>query len=156
MTPVSMKQLLEAGMHFGHQVHRWHPKMRKFIFGTRNGIHIIDLQKTIRLLKDAYNTMREAVGNGSLVLFVGTKKQAQQVVLDETARCGMFSVTNRWVGGILRKRLNLQTYKSHGVYVVPASERTKIELLCTRYGINSITDLAPAVQSGDVGTSGTF
>jgi small subunit ribosomal protein S2 len=96
-----MKQLLEAGMHFGHQVHRWHPKMRKYIFGTRNGIHIIDLQKTIRLLKEAYQTVKETTAEGGIVLFLGTKKQAQQVVLDESARCKMFSVTNRWVGGTL-------------------------------------------------------
>src|SRR4026209_2101343 len=101
MTPVSMKQLLEAGMHFGHQVHRWHPKMRKFIFGNRNGIHIIDLQKTIRLLKEAYQAVRETAAQGGIVMFVDTKKQAQQVVLDESGRAGMFSVTNRWVGGTL-------------------------------------------------------
>ncbi len=101
MTSVSMKQLLEAGMHFGHQVHRWHPKMRKYIFGTRNGIHIIDLQKTIRLLRDAWNAVRDCTANGGIVLFIGTKKQAQQVVLDEVARCSMYSVTNRWVGGTL-------------------------------------------------------
>ena len=101
MTTVTMKQLLEAGMHFGHQVHRWHPKMGKFIFGTRNGIHIIDLQKTIRLLRDAYQAVRDVAAQGGTVLFVGTKKQAQQVILDETKRCSMFSVTNRWVGGTL-------------------------------------------------------
>ena len=101
MTSVTMKQLLEAGMHFGHQVHRWHPKMRKYIFGTRNGIHIIDLQKTIRLLKEAYQAVKESVAEGGIVLFVGTKKQAQQVVLDESARCKQFSCTNRWVGGTL-------------------------------------------------------
>lgn len=101
MTTVTMKQLLEAGMHFGHQVHRWHPKMGKFIFGTRNGIHIIDLQKTIRLLRDAYQAVLDVTGQGGIVLLVGTKKQAQQVILDETKRCGMFSVTNRWVGGTL-------------------------------------------------------
>jgi len=101
MTQVTMKQLLEAGMHFGHQVHRWHPKMKKFIFGTRNGIHIIDLQKTIKLLKDAYQAVQARVATGGIILFVGTKRQAQQVVLDESARCKMFSVTNRWVGGTL-------------------------------------------------------
>jgi len=101
MTTVTMKQLLEAGMHFGHQVHRWHPLMRKYIFGTRNGIHIIDLQKTIRLLKEAYQTVRDSVAQGGIVLFVGTKKQAQQVVLDESKRCQMYSVTSRWVGGTL-------------------------------------------------------
>ena len=101
MTTVSMKQLLEAGMHFGHQVHRWHPKMKKYIFGTRNGIHIIDLQKTLKLLRDAYQVVQSTVANGGIVLFVGTKKQAQQVVLEEVERCKMFSVTNRWVGGTL-------------------------------------------------------
>jgi small subunit ribosomal protein S2 len=101
MTQVTMKQLLEAGMHFGHQVHRWHPKMKKFIFGTRNGIHIIDLQKTIKLLKEAYQAVCDRVAQGGIILFVGTKRQAQQVVLDESARCRMFSVTNRWVGGTL-------------------------------------------------------
>jgi len=101
MTPVTMKQLLEAGMHFGHQVHRWHPKMKKFIFGTRNGIHIIDLQKTLKLLKEANQAVRDCVAQGGTVLFVGTKKQAQQVILDESKRCGMSSITNRWVGGLL-------------------------------------------------------
>ncbi len=101
MTSISMKQLLEAGMHFGHQVHRWHPKMKKYIFGTRNGIHIIDLQKTLKLLREAFNAVKECVGQGGTVLFVGTKKQAQQVVIDEAKRCGMSSITNRWVGGLL-------------------------------------------------------
>ncbi|MEK7767719.1 MAG: 30S ribosomal protein S2, partial [bacterium] len=101
MTTVSMKQLLEAGMHFGHQVHRWHPKMKKYIFGTRNGIHIIDLQKTLKLLRDAYQVVQSTVANGGIVLFVGTKKQAQQVVLEEVERCKMFSVPPRWVGGTL-------------------------------------------------------
>mgnify|MGYP001031665069 CR=1 FL=1 len=96
MTQVTMKQLLEAGMHFGHQVHRWHPKMKKYIFGTRNGIHIIDLQKTIKLLKEAYQAVKDRVSAGGVVLFVGTKRQAQQVVIDEAARSRMFSVTNRW------------------------------------------------------------
>ncbi len=101
MSPITMKQLLEAGMHFGHQVHRWHPKMQKYIFGTRNGIHIIDLQRTLKLLREATQAVRECVAQGGIVLFVGTKKQAQQVILDEAARCKMFSVTNRWVGGTL-------------------------------------------------------
>ena len=108
MTQVTMKQLLEAGMHFGHQVHRWHPKMRKFIFGTRNGIHIIDLQKTIKLMKDAYQAVRDAVAQGSTVLFVGTKKQAQQVILDESVRATMYSVTNRWVGGTLTNFITIK------------------------------------------------
>lgn len=101
MSPITMKQLLEAGMHFGHQVHRWHPKMQKFIFGTRNGIHIIDLQRTLKLLREAYQAVRECAAQGGVILFVGTKKQAQQVILEESKRCNMFSVTNRWVGGTL-------------------------------------------------------
>ncbi len=101
MTAVSMKQLLEAGMHFGHQVHRWHPKMHKYIFGTRNGIHIIDLQKTIRSLRESYQAVRDCVAQGGLVLFVGTKKQAQQVIFEESQRCNMYCVTSRWVGGLL-------------------------------------------------------
>jgi len=101
MTMITMKQLLEAGMHFGHQMHRWHPKMGKFIFGTRNGIHIIDLQRTVKRLREAYQAVHDVVAQGGIVLFVGTKKQAQQVILEESKRCGMFSVTNRWVGGTL-------------------------------------------------------
>ena len=101
MTPVTMKQLLEAGMHFGHQVHRWHPKMKRYIFGTRNGIHIVDLQKTLKMLKEAYTAVRDCVAQGGTVLFVGTKKQAQQVILEESQRSGMSSITNRWVGGLL-------------------------------------------------------
>jgi small subunit ribosomal protein S2 len=101
MTPVTMKQLLEAGMHFGHQVHRWHPKMKRFIFGTRNGIHIVDLQKTLKMLKEAYAAVRDCTASGGTVLFVGTKKQAQTVILEESQRCGMSSITNRWVGGLL-------------------------------------------------------
>lgn len=108
MTTITMKQLLEAGMHFGHQMHRWHPKMGKFIFGTRNGIHIIDLQKTVKRLREAYQAVRDVVAQGGIVLFIGTKKQAQQVILDESKRCGMFSVTNRWVGGTLTNFSNVR------------------------------------------------
>jgi len=96
-----MKNLLESGVHFGHQVKRWDPRMKKFIFAERNGIHIIDLQKTIQAIKDAYETVRKTVAAGKTVLFVGTKKQAQQAIQKEAERCGMFYVNNRWLGGMI-------------------------------------------------------
>jgi small subunit ribosomal protein S2 len=96
-----MKNLLESGVHFGHQVKRWDPRMKKYIFAERNGIHIIDLQKTIQAIKDAYEAVRKTVAAGKTVLFVGTKKQAQQAVQKEAERCGMFYVNNRWLGGML-------------------------------------------------------
>jgi len=98
---VTMKSLLESGVHFGHQVKRWDPRMKKYIFAERNGIHIIDLQKTIQAIKDAYEAVRKTVSSGKTVLFVGTKKQAQQVIQKEAERCGMFYVNNRWLGGML-------------------------------------------------------
>jgi small subunit ribosomal protein S2 len=96
-----MKSLLESGVHFGHQVKRWDPRMKKYIFAERNGIHIIDLQKTIQSIKDAYEAVRKTVASGKSVLFVGTKKQAQQAIQKEAERCGMFHVNNRWLGGML-------------------------------------------------------
>ena len=101
MAVVTMKNLLESGVHFGHQTKRWDPRMKKFIFAERNGIHIIDLQKTIVCIKDAYEVVRRAVLNNKTVLFVGTKKQAQQAIEREAQRCGMFYVNNRWLGGML-------------------------------------------------------
>jgi small subunit ribosomal protein S2 len=98
---VTMKSLLESGVHFGHQVKRWDPRMKKYIFAERNGIHIIDLQKTIQAIKDAYDAVRKTVEAGKTVLFVGTKKQAQQAIQKEAERCGMFYVNNRWLGGML-------------------------------------------------------
>jgi small subunit ribosomal protein S2 len=98
---VTMKNLLESGVHFGHQVKRWDPRMKKYIFAERNGIHIIDLQKTIQAIKDAYEAVRKTVASGKTVLFVGTKKQAQQAIQKEAERCGMFFVNNRWLGGML-------------------------------------------------------
>jgi len=98
---VTMKNLLESGVHFGHQVKRWDPRMKKYIFAERNGIHIIDLQKTIQSIKDAYEAVRRTVAGGKTVLFVGTKKQAQQAIQKEAERCGMFYVNNRWLGGML-------------------------------------------------------
>jgi len=96
-----MKQLLEAGVHFGHQTRRWNPKMKPYIFGARNGIYIIDLQKTVRLFKKAYSFIQDTVASGNGVLFVGTKKQAQDAIHEEAGRCGQFYVNQRWLGGML-------------------------------------------------------
>ena len=101
MSVVTMKSLLESGVHFGHQTKRWDPRMKRYIFAERNGIHIIDLQKTIGSIKEAYDLVREQVKGGKSILFVGTKKQAQQAIEREAQRCGMFYVSNRWLGGML-------------------------------------------------------
>ncbi|WP_223700209.1 30S ribosomal protein S2 [Sutcliffiella deserti] len=101
MSVISMKQLLEAGVHFGHQTRRWNPKMKKFIFTERNGIYIIDLQKTVKKVEEAYRFVKELAGNGGTVLFVGTKKQAQDSVKEEAERSGMYYVNQRWLGGTL-------------------------------------------------------
>ncbi|MBX6352318.1 MAG: 30S ribosomal protein S2 [Thermoflavifilum sp.] len=106
MAIISMKQLLEAGVHFGHQTRRWNPKMAKYIFTERNGIYIIDLQKTVRKVEEAYNFVRDLAAEGKTILFVGTKKQAQEAVREEATRCGMFYVNQRWLGGTLT---NFQT-----------------------------------------------
>ncbi|WP_068672374.1 30S ribosomal protein S2 [Oceanobacillus sp. Castelsardo] len=112
MSAISMKQLLEAGVHFGHQTRRWNPKMKKYIFTERNGIYIIDLQKTVKKVDEAYNFVKDIAANGGTILFVGTKKQAQESVREEAIRSGMFYVNQRWLGGTLtnfqtiRKRIN--------------------------------------------------
>jgi small subunit ribosomal protein S2 len=101
MTVVSMKALLESGVHFGHRTNKWHPAMKPYIFTERNGIHIIDLQQTVKALNHAYSIVRDCVAEGGIVLFVGTKRQAQETVHDEAVRCGMPYVTERWLGGML-------------------------------------------------------
>ncbi len=101
MAVVTMKNLLESGVHFGHQVKRWDPRMKKYIFAERNGIHIIDLQKTIAAIREVYEAVRKTTSSGKSILFVGTKKQAQQTITKEAERCGMFYVNNRWLGGML-------------------------------------------------------
>ncbi|WP_462409261.1 30S ribosomal protein S2 [Neobacillus sp. Marseille-QA0830] len=101
MSVISMKQLLEAGVHFGHQTRRWNPKMKKYIFTERNGIYIIDLQKTVKKVEEAYNWVKELSANGGTMLFVGTKKQAQDSVKEEAQRSGMYYVNHRWLGGTL-------------------------------------------------------
>ena len=104
-----MKQLLEAGVHFGHQTRRWNPKMSRFIFTERNGIYIIDLQKTVKKAEEAYKAMKEIAETGKPVLFVGTKKQAQEAIKEEAERCGMFYVNERWLGGMLTNHKTIQT-----------------------------------------------
>lgn len=101
MAVISMKQLLESGVHFGHQTRRWNPKMKKYIFTERNGIYIIDLQKTVRLVDEAYNYMKNVAEEGGVALFVGTKKQAQEAIKEEAERAGQFYVNHRWLGGTL-------------------------------------------------------
>ena len=109
MAVISMKQLLEAGVHFGHQTRRWNPKMAPYIFTERNGSYIIDLQKTVRKIDEAYAVMKEIAATGSPILFVGTKKQAQAAIADEAARCGMFFVNERWLGGMLTNHKTIAT-----------------------------------------------
>ena len=108
MPVIKMKQLLEAGFHFGHRTRRWNPKMKPYIFGARNGIHIIDLQKTVKLFETTYKFVTKIVSEGYSVLFVGTKRQSRDSVMEESERCGMFFVANRWLGGTLT---NFQTIK---------------------------------------------
>lgn len=109
MAVVSMKQLLEAGVHFGHQTRRWNPKMAKFIFTERNGIYIIDLQKTVGKVDEAYNFLREVASQGEVILFVGTKKQAQEAIKEEALRANMFFVNERWLGGMLTNFKTIET-----------------------------------------------
>ncbi len=109
MAVISMKQLLEAGVHFGHQTRRWNPKMAPYIFTERNGIYIIDLQKTVKKIEEAYDFMRSVAETGRPVLFVGTKKQAQQAIMDEAVRCGQYFVSERWLGGMLTNHKTIAT-----------------------------------------------
>ena len=109
MSVISMKQLLEAGVHFGHQTRRWNPKMKPYIYTERNGIYIIDLQKSVGMVDDAYNAIGDCVANGGKILFVGTKKQAQDSIKSEAERCGMYYVNERWLGGMLTNFKTIQS-----------------------------------------------
>ncbi|OPX37354.1 MAG: 30S ribosomal protein S2 [Desulfobacteraceae bacterium 4484_190.2] len=126
---INMKELLEAGVHFGHQTRRWNPKMKPYIFGARNGIHIIDLQKTVRLFKTTYEFVVRTVSEGYPVLFVGTKKQGHDSIVEESERCGMFYIVNRWLGGTLT---NFQTIKK-SIKRLKDIERMKEDGSITRY-----------------------
>ena len=139
MAVISMKQLLEAGVHFGHQTRRWNPKMATYIFTERNGIYIIDLQKTVKKLEEAYFFVRDMAASGKSILFVGTKKQAQDAIKEEAERCGQFYVNARWLGGMLTNfktmrtriaRLNqLQKMQADGTFdLLPKKEVIKLQL----------------------------
>jgi len=141
--PLSVKELFEAGVHFGHQTKRWNPKMRPFIYGARSGIHIVDLDQTARLFKRAFDFLSETVARGGSVLFVGTKRQAQEIVREEARRAGMYFVTNRWLGGTLTNfrtikggldRLRtLERMKEDGTYSqLPKKETVQLEKERTR------------------------
>ena len=110
---ITIRELLEAGVHFGHKTSRWNPKMRPYIFGARNGVHIVDLQKSVRMFRQAYAVVRDVVASGHDVLFVGTKKQAQDVVREEAERSGQYFVQNRWLGGTLTNFVTLKTRVEH-------------------------------------------
>jgi small subunit ribosomal protein S2 len=154
MSNISMKALLEAGVHFGHQTRRWNPKMGKFIFGTRNKIHIVDLQKTVKELKKAYKYVRDSIIEGKTILFVGTKKQAQTPLKEEALRCGAFFVCDRWLGGTMTNfetmkksiaRLNeLNRMKTEGLFKIlskkEASQKEK-ERLRLEKSLEGIKDM---------------
>ena len=152
--PISMRALLEAGVHFGHNTGRWNPKMKQYIFGARNGIHIIDLQKTVKLLDDALEFVKATAASGRPVLFVGTKKQAQETIQTEAARCGMFFVNRRWMGGMLtnfstvKKRIDrlqeLRRLQQAGQFeMLPKKEAKKLtdELDRLMYHFDGIADM---------------
>jgi len=161
MSVISMKQLLEAGVHFGHQMRRWDPRMKSYIFTERNNIYIIDLQQTVKLVEIAYDFIREISSNGGNILFVGTKKQAQEAIKNEAERCGMFYVNYRWLGGILtnfntiRKRVKklheLEEMENNEMFeVLPKKEvislkreKEKLEKILT--GIKDMEELPAAI-----------
>ena len=161
MAVVSMKQLLEAGVHFGHQTRRWNPKMAKFIFTERNGIYIIDLSKTVKKVEEAYNFLREVASQGEVILFVGTKKQAQEAIKEEAERCGMYFVNERWLGGMLTNHQTIQTrikklrelekMEEEGVFeVLPKKEVIKLRALKEKLeknlnGIKEMPELPGAI-----------
>jgi len=161
MSNVTMKELLEAGVHFGHETKRWDPKMKPYIFGARNGIYIIDLQKTVQLFREAYQFIRDIASKGESILFVGTKKQAQETIFEQATRSQMFYVNHRWLGGMLTNfqtikrsidRLNkLEAMKNEEIYtLLPKKEvlelekeRTKLEI--SLGGIKSMDRLPGAI-----------
>lgn len=153
MAVISMKQLLEAGVHFGHQTRRWNPKMAPYIFTERNGIYIIDLQKTVKKVEEAYNFVRQIAEEGKTILFVGTKKQAQEAVKDEALRCNMFYVNERWLGGMLtnfqtiQKRIGrlreLEDMETNGIFDV----LSKKEVLTLRHEMERLQKFLGGIKS---------
>jgi len=162
MAVISMKQLLEAGVHFGHQTRRWNPKMAPYIFTERNGIYIIDLQKTVRKVDEAYNFVRDLAQQGGTLLFVGTKKQAQEAVREEATRCNMFFVNERWLGGMLtnfqtiQRRVarlrELEEMESKGVFdVLP-----KKEVISLRHEMDRLQKFLGGIKNMDKLPSALF
>jgi small subunit ribosomal protein S2 len=165
MSSVSIKELLEAGVHFGHQTNRWNPKMKKYIYGERNGIYIIDLQKTTKRFQTAYEFVKNVAAEGQAILFVGTKRQAQDIISEEARRCGMFYVTHRWLGGMLtnfqtirksiEKLKKLEAARTDGTFErLPKKEVSKLEkereqLEKNLGGIKEMTTLPGAVYIVD-------
>lgn len=161
MPIITMKELLESGSHFGHQVKRWNPKMKKYIFGEKNGIHVIDLQKTLKAVEKAYNFIRDISAAGGSVLFVGTKKQAQETVSEEAKRAGAFYIINRWLGGMLTNLLTvkksiarlkkIETMKEDGTYnlltkkEITVLEQERIKLEKNLIGIKEMKDIPDAI-----------
>jgi small subunit ribosomal protein S2 len=151
---VTMKELLEAGVHFGHQTRRWNPKMKEYIFGERNGIYIIDLQKTLKMFKEALQAITELAAQGKIILYVGTKRQAQDAIAEEAQRCGMYFVNQRWLGGLLTnfatiqrsiKRLkDLEAMKANGSYELRSKKevaRLERERLALEKNLSGIKDM---------------
>ena len=161
MSVISMKQLLEAGVHFGHQTRRWNPKMSEYIYTERNGIHIIDLQKSVGKVDEAYKAISDIVADGGTILFVGTKKQAQDAIATEAERCGMFYVNERWLGGMLtnfktiQSRINrlkeIEAMQEDGTFdVLPKKEVIKLNLEIEKLekfmgGIKDMTEMPGAL-----------
>ena len=141
-TAVSMKALLEAGVHFGHQTRRWNPKMKRFIFAERNGIHIIDLQQTVEGIEEACEYVRDLVATGGVVLFVGTKRQAQETVESEAKRCGMPYVTTRWLGGTFTNFHTIQSRIDHLVRLEDAKARGELDALPKRERLRNEEEIA--------------
>ncbi len=166
MTYTTIKELLEAGVHFGHQTKRWNPKMKPYIFGARNGIHIVDLRKTVHMFKKAYEFIVNTVANGKHVLFVGTKKQAKVAIYEEANRCEMFYVHNRWLGGMLtnfntiKKGINRLNYLNSiqidgSIKLFPKKERLLLEKECVKLdnnlgGICNMTSLPGVIFIVDI------
>jgi small subunit ribosomal protein S2 len=161
LVSITMKQLLEAGVHFGHQTKRWNPKMKEYIFGERNGIYIIDLQKSLRLFKSAIQFVQELGATGKTILFLGTKRQAQDVIQEEAARCGMYYVNQRWLGGLLtnfvtiqkslKRFRELEAMKANGQYdlfskkEIARYERERKQLEKNLFGIKDMASLPDAL-----------
>ena len=163
---VTVKQLLESGAHFGHQTSRWHPRMKRYIFTKRNGIHIIDLEQTVSMLNRAYEFVKQTAASGGRILFVGTKRQAQEAIVEEATRCGMFYVNQRWLGGTLtnfatiQKRIDylvrLEDQQERGEFSrLPKNEVMKLEKEIARLnrligGFKEMTDLPAAIFIVDI------